>query len=89
MRVLITLAAALSLAAADFDIVNQAEFQKLFPKNAKVEQIAKDLKFTEGPVWMPGRFLVFSDIPANELKRWDAKGGLKTFRAPSRNANGN
>ena len=54
-----------------------------------MQQIAKDLKFTEGPVWMPGGFLVFSDIPANQLKRWDSKGGLATFREPSQNANGN
>ena len=89
MRILLLLSAAWSMAAADFAVVDEAEFRKLFPKEAKVEQIAKDLKFTEGPVWMPGGFLVFSDIPANELKRWDAKGGLKTFRAPSHNANGN
>lgn len=81
--------AAAGLCAADFEIVNEAEFRKIFPKTAKVEQLAKDLKFTEGPVWMPGKFLVFSDIPANELKRWDPKGGLKTFRAPSQSANGN
>ena len=80
--------AALS-SAADFDVVDRAEFAKLFPAGAKVEQIAKDLKFTEGPVWMPKGFLVFSDIPANQLKRWEAKGGLTTFRENSQNANGN
>lgn len=89
MRLFSLFLAALACAAADFAIVDEAEFAKLFPKGAKVEQIAKDLKFTEGPVWMPKGFLVFSDIPANQLKRWDAKGGLATFRENSQNANGN
>lgn len=83
---------ALAASAADFEIVDQAEFRKLFPANAKVERVATGLQFTEGPVWMPARgggFLIFSDIPANELKRWDSRGGVQTFRAPSNNANGN
>jgi gluconolactonase len=77
--------------AADFEIVDQAEFKKLFAPGAKVERLATDMRFTEGPVWIGGRdgFLVFSDIPANELKRWDPRGGLQTFRSPSNNANGN
>ncbi len=52
-------------------------------------RLATDMQFIEGPVWMREGFLVFSDIPANELKRWDAKGGLQTFRKPSNNTNGN
>jgi len=77
------------LPAADFEIKDQAEFKKLFSPEAKVERLATDMQFVKGPVWMPGGFLVFSDIPANELKRWDAEGGVKTFRKPSNNANGN
>lgn len=81
--------AASALTGADFDVKDPAEFKKLFPASAKVERLATDLQFVEGPVWMPGGFLVFSDIPANELKRWDGKGGVTTFRKPSNNANGN
>ena len=78
--------------AADFDIQDQAGFKKIFPGSAKVERLATGMKFVEGPVWMPGKgggFLVFSDIPANELKKWSRSGGLETFRTPSDNANGN
>jgi gluconolactonase len=91
MRVLLVLMCAASGFGADFEAVDEAEFQKLFPKDAKIERLATDLRFTEGPVWMntEGGFLIFSDIPANELKRWDRQGGLKTFRQPSNNANGN
>ena len=61
------------------------------PPDARVEQLATGMKFTEGPVWTDddGGYLVFSDIPSNELKRWDAKNGLASFRADSRNTNGN
>jgi gluconolactonase len=89
---LLTLSAVLFQAPADFEVVDQAAFAKLFPKGAAVRKLAGDMKFIEGPVWVSepgGGYLVFSDIPANELKRWDAKGGLRTFRAPSGSANGN
>ena len=32
---------------------------------------------------------MFSDVPANQMKRWDSAGGVQTFRAPSGSANGN
>lgn len=77
--------------AAELDIRNTTEFGKAVDPSAKVEKLAGDMQFTEGPVWVPadGGYLVFSDIPANELKRWSASGGLTTFRKPSGNANGN
>ena len=77
--------------AADFDVLDKAAFEKLFPPDAKVERLATDLQFTEGPVWIAtgGGYLVFSDIPADELKRWDPNKGVSTFRKPSHNANGN
>ena len=90
--ILLTLSAVLVQAPADFEVVDQAAFQKLFPKGAAVRKLAGDMKFIEGPVWVAepgGGYFVFSDIPANELKRWDAKSGVRTFRAPSGSANGN
>ena len=67
------------------------EFSRCVDPAAVVRKLAGDLKFTEGPVWVPrdGGFLIFSDIPADELKRWSEKDGLITFRKPSRNTNGN
>lgn len=77
--------------AVDFDIRNEAEFKKIIPANAKVEKLAGDFKFTEGPVWVPQGegFLVFSDIPSDALKKWTRAEGITTFRQPSHNANGN
>ena len=77
--------------ATDFEMRNEAEFKKLFPANAKVTKLADGFGFTEGPVWIPrdGGYLVFSDIPNNQLKKWSAKDGVSIFRQPSQNANGN
>ncbi len=83
---------ALSLAqAASFDVRDAGDFNKVVAPDAKLTKLAGDMKFTEGPVWLAkdGGYLVFSDIPANELKQWTAKGGLSTYRQPSQNANGN
>src|SRR5262245_47316540 len=38
--------------------------------------------FVEGPVWMPqagGGYLLFSDMGANAVYKWDPKGGLSMF----------
>lgn len=88
MRRFLWAVAAVGLAAADFEAVDEKEFKKLFAGNAKVTRLATGMQFVEGPVWMPGGFLVFSDIPANELKKWDGA-AVTTFRKPSQNANGN
>ena len=73
---------------AEFDIRDEAEFKKIVPEDAKVEKLAGEFRFTEGPVWIEdGSYLVFSDIPANELKKWTPE-GVSTFRKPSQNANG-
>ncbi|MDX2266960.1 MAG: SMP-30/gluconolactonase/LRE family protein [Bryobacter sp.] len=76
--------------AADFEVNNEARFRKLFPKGAKVEKLATGMKFVEGPVWVEKeKKLIFSDIPANELKVWTRERGVEVFRAGSNNANGN
>ncbi len=77
--------------AAEFNVHDEAMFRKAIAPEAKLERLATDMQFTEGPVWVAenGGYLVFSDIPADELKQWTAKGGVTTFRKPSQNANGN
>lgn len=77
--------------AGEFDIRDEKEFKKIVGADAKVEKLAGGMKFTEGPVWVPkdGGYLIFSDIPENELKKWSSTNGLTTFRSPSLNVNGN
>lgn len=80
-----------SAKAADFDIRNATAFEKCVSPSVSLERLGTDMKFLEGPQWIPlnGGFLVFSDIPSNELKKWTPKDGITTFRNPSNNTNGN
>ncbi|MGZ4963864.1 MAG: SMP-30/gluconolactonase/LRE family protein [Limisphaerales bacterium] len=77
-------------AETGFVVRNEAEFHKIIPPDARLEKLASGMSFTEGPVWVDWlSSVVFSDIPNDELKIWNAKDGLKTFRKPSHNSNGN
>jgi gluconolactonase len=91
-KLFVTAISIASAFAADFEIKDEAAFRRLFPSGAKVERLATDMQFIEGPVWIArdGGYLIFSDIPANELKRWDPKTRkVTTYRNSSNNANGN
>ncbi len=41
----------LATLAADFEIKDQKAFDKLFPKDAKVERLHTGMQFIEGPIW--------------------------------------
>jgi gluconolactonase len=66
-------------------------FERYREKLAAVERIAVGNRWAEGPVWFgDGRYLLWSDIPNNRIRRWSEETGeVSTFRAPSNNANGN
>lgn len=52
------------------------------------ERIVSGFQFTEGPVWHPDGYLMFSDIPADRIYQWTPDGTLSVFRQPSGNSNG-
>ena len=53
------------------------------------EKLGTGFLFTEGPVWHPtGKFLLFSDMPGDHMRRWSATGGVTTFRKPCHKSNG-
>lgn len=53
------------------------------------EKLGTGFLFTEGPVWHPvGKFLLFSDMPGDHLRRWSAPDGISTFRKPCHMSNG-
>jgi gluconolactonase len=85
----VILSRALAADAGPFVIANAAEFKACVAADARVGKLGGDMAFIEGPVWMAEGFLVFSDIPNNELKKWTRDGGVTTYRKPSQNANGN
>ena len=51
------------------------------------EVVAEGLGFTEGPVWHPDGYLLFSDIPNSRIHRW-RDGRLAVYREPSGQSNG-
>jgi gluconolactonase len=97
-----------------FEIYDKA-FGEILSDDSRLVEIASGMQFTEGPVWVErrggpsrdaegglGPCLIFSDIPADEMKVWSPggpegsagraagpPGTLATFRRPSGHANGN
>lgn len=52
------------------------------------ERLATGFLFTEGPIWMPDGYLLFSDIPGNRIYKWSPEEGVEVWREPSDFANG-
>ncbi|HYM09872.1 MAG TPA: SMP-30/gluconolactonase/LRE family protein [Bryobacterales bacterium] len=55
---------------------------RLVPAGAKIEKLAGNFKFTEGPIWIHAGYLLFSDIPANSIMKWTPDGKVSVFRHP-------
>jgi len=55
---------------------------------AKLEKLAGDFKFTEGPTCDKDGNVFFTDQPNNRIMKWSVDGKLSTFMQPSGRANG-
>jgi gluconolactonase len=55
----------------------------LVPEDLTVEKLAGGFIFTEGPVWHPDGYLLFSDPNANTIYRWSPDGQISVFRTKS------
>lgn len=59
-------------------------FDALLEPTAKIEVLASDFEWSEGPVWVKeGAYLLFSDVPKNTVYRWKEGEGLSEFLKPS------
>ena len=59
-------------------------FDKLIPKDAKIEKLAEGFDWSEGPVWdKKNQCLLFSDIPPNSVMKWKEGEGVTLFLKPS------
>ena len=70
------LLAALSISAQNGGQIIRLDpgLDALVPADAKIEKLADGMGFLEGPVWVLSRgkgYLIFSDIPANVIDKWD------------------
>jgi gluconolactonase len=55
----------------------------IVPAGAQIEKLAGGFTFTEGPVWFDAGYLLFSDIPRNEMHKWTPDGKVALYRKPS------
>lgn len=57
---------------------------RLIAVDAQVEVLATGFEWSEGPVWVAdGGYLLFSDVPANSIYRWDESAGHRLWLCPS------
>ncbi len=65
------------------------EFDRFILGNAPLKRLATGFTWVEGPVWFGDvDCLLFNDIPANTIHRWNEGAGITAFRKPSNFANG-
>jgi gluconolactonase len=66
-------------------------FEKYRLPLAGVERLYTGARWGEGPVWFgDGRYLLWSDVPGDCIRRWDEEtGAVSFFRKPSNHSNGN
>jgi len=69
--------------------VRDRRFTTLVGPAVRFEPIATGCLFTEGPLWHPrDRYLLWSDMPGDHLRRWSERDGVTTFRKPCNRSNG-
>ena len=69
--------------------VRDERFEGVVGKSVAFERLATGFIFTEGPLWhRRDKYLLFSDMPGDHLRRWSQKDGVTTFRKPCNKSNG-
>ena len=68
--------------------VNAPGMRELVDDDAELEQLATGCTFTEGPLWHPDGYLLFSDMPGDVRRRWDERDGVREIANPSNKGNG-
>ncbi|HLF35818.1 MAG TPA: SMP-30/gluconolactonase/LRE family protein [Cyclobacteriaceae bacterium] len=56
--------------------------------HTEIVKVADGFQFTEGPVWNRQGYLLFSDIPANKIYKWDPQEGVSVLAGNSGASNG-
>ncbi len=70
---------------ADKPVIEQYDdaLNDVISENAEVEILADGFEWSEGPLWIDGLGLIFSDIPPNKVFKWNEKDGLQLYLTPS------
>jgi len=59
------------------------ELDRIIAPGTRLEKLAGGFQFTEGPVWHPDGYLLFSDPNANTIYRWSSEGPVSVYRTKS------
>ena len=86
MKTIVPLLAVLGLAATL--IAQPVNSSPIIAPGAKLEKLAGDFKFTEGPTCDKEGNVFFTDQPNNRIMKWSVEGKLSTFLQPAGRANG-
>src|SRR4051812_11623341 len=68
--------------------IKDPAFRELVDEDAELERLGTGFTFTEGPIWNPAGYLLFSDMPGDVRRRWDPEGGVREVANPSNKGNG-
>jgi sugar lactone lactonase YvrE len=63
--------------------VHSEKLRVLVDENAEVEQVATGFTFTEGPIWHPDGYLLFSDMPGDVRRKYTPGQGVEEVLRPS------
>ena len=63
--------------------VLDSRLNEILDPMSKVEIIAEGFDWSEGPLWVDGLGLLFSDIPPNIIYLWTEEAGTKVYLKPS------
>jgi gluconolactonase len=70
--------------AVAFDVrEKEPGLDAVLPAGTRLERLASGFLFTEGPVWSPDGYLLFSDPNANVVHRWSPDHGVSIHRTKS------
>jgi gluconolactonase len=69
-------------------IANNPKVYELVASSVQVEKLAGGFTFTEGPIWHPDGYLLFSDMPMDVRRRWTEAGGVEEVMKPANKCNG-
>lgn len=69
--------------------IRNAGFRSVVGDTVEIEKLATGFLFTEGPLWhAKDKYLLFSDMPGDHLRKWSPQSGITTFRKPCAQSNG-
>jgi len=69
-------------------LANNPKLYDLVASSVQVEQLATGFGFTEGPIWHPDGYLLFSDMPRDVRRRWTEADGIVEVMTPANKCNG-